>query len=53
MRQVWSSGWRWNKFLEVELAYLEALEAEGIAPVGNAAHSRASVTMNPERIDEL
>lgn len=53
MRQVWSSGWRWNKFLEVELAYLEALEAEGIAPAGNAAQIRASVTMNPERIDEL
>lgn len=53
MREVWSSGWRWNTFLEVELAYLEALEAEGIAPAGNAAHIRASVVMNPERIDEL
>lgn len=53
MREVWSSGWRWNKFLDVELAYLEALEAEGIAPAGNAGHIRASVVMNPDRIDEL
>ncbi len=53
MRDVWSSGWRWNKFLDVELAYLDALEDEGIAPAGNAAHIRASVKMDPARIDEL
>ncbi|HOA13784.1 MAG TPA: adenylosuccinate lyase [Myxococcota bacterium] len=53
MREVWSSGWRWNTFLEVELAYLEALEEEGIAPGGDAARIRASVKMDPERIDEL
>jgi adenylosuccinate lyase len=53
MRETWSSKRRWNLFLGVEVAYLEALEEDGIAPLGNAARIRETVTIDPERIDDL
>ena len=53
MRETWSSKRRWDLFLGVEVAYLEALEEDGIAPTGNAAHIRKTVAIDPDRIDTL
>ena len=53
MRNIWSPKHRWDLFLNVELAYLEALEEDGIAPAGNAALIRDTVRIDPERIEAL
>lgn len=53
MRETWSSQRRWDLFLSVEVAYLEALEEDGIAPAGGAARIRESVRIDPPRIDDL
>jgi adenylosuccinate lyase len=53
MREIWSSQHRWDLFLGVEVAYLEALEEDGIAPSGGAARIREIVKIDPERIDAL
>lgn len=53
MRETWSSKARWDLFLSVEVAYLEALEEDGIAPIGGAARIRQSVQIDPDRIDTL
>jgi adenylosuccinate lyase len=53
MRNAWSSRHRWDLFLNVELAYLEALEEDGIAPQGHAVAIRNSVRIDPDRIDSL
>lgn len=53
MRLIWSSKRRWEIFLDVELAYLEALEEDGVAPSGGASHIRDVVRLDPSRIEEL
>ncbi|MBM4396527.1 MAG: adenylosuccinate lyase [Deltaproteobacteria bacterium] len=53
MRRVWSPDHRWELFLDVELAWLEALEEDGIAPAGDAAAVRSSVKLDPARIDAI
>lgn len=53
MRRVWSPARRWERMLEVEVAYLEALEEDGVAPTGGAARIREAVRLDPARIDAL
>jgi len=53
MREVWSPRRRFERMLEVEVAYLEALEEDGIAPPGGAAVIRERVRLDPERIEAL
>lgn len=53
MRNIWSPKHRWDLFLNVELAYLEALEEDGIAPAGNAVAIRDTVRIDPDRIEAL
>lgn len=53
MRAVWSAERKWSLFLEVELAWLTALEEDGIAPRGNAEIIRNLVKIDPARIEEL
>lgn len=53
MREVWSSRRRFERMLEVEVAYLEALEEDGIAPPGGAAVIRERVRLDPARIEAL
>ncbi len=53
MRRVWSPARRWERMIEVEVAYLEALEEDGVAPPGGAARIREAVRLDPARIDEL
>lgn len=53
MRDIWSPKHRWDLFLNVELAYLEALEEDGIAPAGQAALIRDTVRIDPGRIETL
>ncbi len=53
MRRVWSPARRWERMLEVEVAYLEALEEDGVAPPGGAARIREAVRLDPARIEAL
>lgn len=53
MRRVWSPARRWERMLDVEVAYLEALEDDGVAPPGGAARIREAVRLDPARIDAL
>ncbi|NOZ00656.1 MAG: adenylosuccinate lyase [Deltaproteobacteria bacterium] len=53
IRRIWSPARRWEIFLDVELAYLDALEEDGIAPAGGAALIREKVRLDPARIEEL
>lgn len=53
MRKVWSPQHRWDLFLNVELAWLDALEEDGVAPAGGAAHIRATTRVDPDRVDAL
>ncbi|MBL6974146.1 MAG: adenylosuccinate lyase [Deltaproteobacteria bacterium] len=53
MRHIWSPHRRWEIFLDVELAYLDALEEDGIAPAGGAERIRETVKLDPGRIEEL
>ncbi len=53
MRGVWSPERKWDLFLAVELAWLDALEEDGVAPAGGAARVREVVKLDPERIDAL
>lgn len=53
MREVWSPRRRWDIFFDVELAYLEALETDGIAKPGSADAIRDIVKIDPDRIEEL
>jgi len=53
MRHIWSREHRFSLFLEVELAYLEALEDEGIAPRGAAKRIRDKVVLDCTDIDEI
>ncbi len=53
MRDIWSPKHRWDLFLNVELAYLEALEEDGIAPAGQATRIRNTVRIDPDRIETL
>ncbi len=53
MRNIWSMKNRWNLFLDVELAYLEALEEDKIATPGQAKKIKDLVTIDPDRIAAL
>ncbi len=53
MRRVWCPARRFERMLEVEIAYLEALEEDGVAPAGSAARIREKVRLDPARIDAL
>lgn len=53
IRHIWSKQNRFETMLEVELAYLEALEEDGIAPKGGADYIRSHVHIDPSRIEEL
>ena len=53
MAELWHDRSRFGVWLEVELAHLETLEAEGIAPPGTAPRARKAAAFDVVRIDEL
>ena len=52
---IWSDRRRFEYYLEVELALLQALEKSGNFPIpsGTAKQIRHQVTVNPKRIEEI
>jgi adenylosuccinate lyase len=51
---LWSEGTRFRTWLEVELAACEAMEQEGLVPLGTAKALREKkLTLDPGRIDEI
>ena len=51
---LWSPHTRYAAWLEVELAACDAMEAEGLVPVGTADAVRAAgVVIDPERIEAI
>ena len=53
MADIWSEATRYARWLDVELAACEAMEAAGIVPPGTAASVRDKVVLNPDRINEI
>ncbi len=53
MRGLFADEARFRFWLEVELAHLETLEANGIATAGSTARARTNARIEPERIDAL
>lgn len=53
MGRLWSDDARFERWLEVELAALEAWEAAGSVPAGTAAACRATARTDAARIAEL
>src|SRR5919108_5084739 len=53
MGRLWSDDARYERWLEVELAALEAWEAVGNVPSGTAAACRATARTDAARIAEL
>jgi adenylosuccinate lyase len=53
MGALWTEEAKLDRWLEVELALLEVLEARGEIPAGTAAQVRAKATVDPRRIEEL
>jgi adenylosuccinate lyase len=53
MAEIWSEATRYSRWLDVELAACEAMEAAGIVPAGTASAVRGKVVLDPERIIEI
>ncbi|HVE90757.1 MAG TPA: adenylosuccinate lyase [Actinomycetota bacterium] len=53
MGRLWSDGERLRRWLDVEVAALEAWERVGKVPVGTADAVRSSARIDPERIAEI
>jgi len=53
MSAIWSEEHRFRLMLQVELAALDALAAEGIVPAADAAIIKRSARLNVERIREI
>jgi adenylosuccinate lyase len=53
MARLWSEAEKLAVWLEVELAVVEALEQEGIAPAGTAARIRGKAVVDPGRAAAL
>ncbi|MEO6463504.1 MAG: adenylosuccinate lyase [Candidatus Eisenbacteria bacterium] len=53
MAAVWDDGARFGRWVEVEVAALEAQEHEGLVPPGTAAAIRRDAAFDPVRIDAL
>jgi len=53
MAEIWSEATRYARWLDVELAACEAMEAAGIVPAGTAAEVRGKVVLNADRINEI
>ncbi len=53
MGAIWSDANRFQCWLDIELALVEALETKGIAPAGTAEEIRGATTLDPERILEI
>ena len=53
MGEIWSDANRFQCWLDIELALVEALEKKGIAPAGTAEEILRATTLDPERILEI
>ncbi len=53
MAAVWEDGTRFRRWVEVEVAALEAQEEEGLVPPGTAGAIRRDAAFDPARIDAL
>jgi adenylosuccinate lyase len=53
MAALWSEAEKYRVWLEVELAVVEALESQGLAPPGTAATIRRKAKAEPARVAEL
>lgn len=50
--QLWTDEYKYSRYLDVELAILEALEGEKV-PAGVAQKIRETAKINPARVDEI
>jgi adenylosuccinate lyase len=53
MRELWSDRARYGRWLEVELAVCQAMEARGEVPEGTAGRLRGAIRIDPARILEI
>jgi adenylosuccinate lyase len=53
MAAIWSDQNRYATWLEVEIAALEAMAAEGLAPADAVAQVKAKAAFDPKRIEEI
>lgn len=53
MKKIWSDESRFSRWLDVELAVIEAYERTGRAPEGTARRIRQKASVNVERINEI
>ena len=53
MAALWSDEEKFRTWLDVELAVVEALEADGTAPAGTAEKIRAGAVINVSRVEEI
>ena len=53
MAAIWSDQNRYATWLKVEIAALEAMAAEGLAPADAVAQVKAKATFDPKRIEEI
>ena len=53
MAAVWDDSTRFRRWVDVEVAALEAQESEGLVPAGTAAAIRRDAAFDPARIDAL
>ncbi|MFW5887185.1 MAG: adenylosuccinate lyase [Bacteriovoracia bacterium] len=50
---IWTDHFKFQKFLEVEIALMEAQEKNGLIPKGSAQIVQAKVQINTKRIEEI
>jgi len=53
MREIWSDRRRLERWLDVELAVVEAREADGEVAVGSAADLRSRIRIDPARMEAI
>ncbi len=53
LEQLWSLQHQYETWLDVELAACAAMERRGLVPEGVARRVRDSVTLDPDRVEEL
>ena len=53
MGRIWSDQRKYETWLQVELASVDALVEEGIVPAADAKELRAKANFSVERIDEI
>jgi adenylosuccinate lyase len=53
MKELWSENEKFKRWLEVEIAVVEAYEKLGIAPAGTSQEIKKKAIVNVDRIKEI